>query len=803
MIKNYLIVAIRNLIRQKGYFIINLLGLTIGLTACLLITFYIIDELSYDRYHEKAERIYRVGYNFERPNGDKVAQVITEYMLKESFESYFNQIESFVRIGYPSSYYVEYEDKKFYESKISLVDKDFFDVFTYEWIAGNPKGALDEPYTIVITESVAKKFFGDENPINKTLHIMTNVSETPSRITGVIKDMPRNSHFHLNIMLSMGSAPNVLTHLQLTDWGNMSGLNYILMPENTSIESIRKKGKDFTGQMRGDEGTFNPDLLIQPLLDIHLHSNARFEFETNGNYRNIMIFSIIAIFILLIASINYMNLATARSAKRSLEVGMRKVLGAGKLSLVFQFIGEAIIITFLSLILSLTLADILMPAFNTIAGKEINIVWMNNLWIILLTFVIAIVIGIFSGSYPAFFLSSVKPLNALKKKSKNSSSSSILRKVLVIFQFSISVILIVCTLIAFLQWSYMKNKPLGIDPSNIVLMRSPGTEKYETFKEELLKNPNIKSITASSKRPTYNLSSNLSYTAEGIEYDGNKFIKYVTVEYDYFETLGNKIVEGRSFDRNIREDENSTFILNEAAIKEFGWDEPLGKMFESRKIDFTTGEWVPRKGQVIGVAEDFHFESVRSKIVPVMYFINHGMVNWLIIKINSSNTSETLEYIKEKWDDLNVEIKYAPSFYKDDLDALYRAEERFFKLFVIFSGLAIAIACLGIFGLASFTAEQRTKEIGIRKVMGASVSSIIKLINREFLILVLISNIIAWPIAWYFMKNWLNNFTYKIDLTIWPFIISGLIAIIIALLSVTYKALKASSTNPIEALRYE
>ncbi|MCK5029608.1 MAG: ABC transporter permease, partial [Bacteroidales bacterium] len=717
--------------------------------------------------------------------------------------SYFNQIESFVRIGYPSSYYVEYEDKKFYESKISLVDKDFFDVFTYEWIAGNPKGALDEPYTIVITESVAKKFFGDENPINKTLHIMTNVSETPSRITGVIKDMPRNSHFHLNIMLSMGSAPNVLTHLQLTDWGNMSGLNYILMPENTSIESIRKKGKDFTGQMRGDEGTFNPDLLIQPLLDIHLHSNARFEFETNGNYRNIMIFSIIAIFILLIASINYMNLATARSAKRSLEVGMRKVLGAGKLSLVFQFIGEAIIITFLSLILSLTLADILMPAFNTIAGKEINIVWMNNLWIILLTFVIAIVIGIFSGSYPAFFLSSVKPLNALKKKSKNSSSSSILRKVLVIFQFSISVILIVCTLIAFLQWSYMKNKPLGIDPSNIVLMRSPGTEKYETFKEELLKNPNIKSITASSKRPTYNLSSNLSYTAEGIEYDGNKFIKYVTVEYDYFETLGNKIVEGRSFDRNIREDENSTFILNEAAIKEFGWDEPLGKMFESRKIDFTTGEWVPRKGQVIGVAEDFHFESVRSKIVPVMYFINHGMVNWLIIKINSSNTSETLEYIKEKWDDLNVEIKYAPSFYKDDLDALYRAEERFFKLFVIFSGLAIAIACLGIFGLASFTAEQRTKEIGIRKVMGASVSSIIKLINREFLILVLISNIIAWPIAWYFMKNWLNNFTYKIDLTIWPFIISGLIAIIIALLSVTYKALKASSTNPIEALRYE
>jgi len=803
MIKNYFITAIRNLIKQKGYFIINLLGLTIGLTACLLLTFYIIDELSYDRYHEKAERIYRIGYDFERPNGDRIDQIVTEHMLKESFESYFNQIETFVRIGYPYSYYVEYEDKKFYESNISIVDKEFFDVFTFEWIAGNPEGALDEPYTIVITESVAKKFFGDENPINKTLHIMTNVGEAASRITGVIKDMPKNSHFHLNIMLSMGSAPNVLTHLQLTDWGNMSVYSYILMPENTSIESIQKKGKDFTGQMRGDEGTFLPDLLIQPLLDIHLHSNASFEIESNGNYRNVILFSIIAIFILLIASINYMNLATARSAKRSLEVGMRKVLGAKKISLVFQFLGEAIIMTFISLILSLALADILMPAFNTIAGKEINIVWMNNLWIILLIFVISIIIGVFSGSYPAFFLSSVKPLSALKKKSKNSSSSSILRKVLVVFQFSISVVLIVCTLIVFLQWSYMKNKPLGIDPSNIVIMRSPGTEKYETFKEELLKNPNITSITGSLKRPPYELSMYLSYKAEGVEYDGNKAIKLVPVEHDYFKTLKNKIVEGRSFDRNMSIDENSTFILNEAAIKEFGWKEPLGKMFETSIVDPTTGKWVPRKGQVVGVAEDFHFESVHNKIAPVVYLINHDMIYWLLIKVNSSNTSEILEYIKEKWDDQNVEINYAPSFYEDDLNALYKAEKRFFTLFVTFSGLAIVIACLGIFGLASYTAEQRTKEIGIRKVMGASVNTIVRLINREFLILVLFSNIVAWPIAWFFTKNWLNNFTYRIDLTIWPFIISGIIAIIIALLSVTYKALKASSTNPVEALRYE
>lgn len=803
MIKNYFITAIRNLIKQKGYFIINLLGLTIGLTACLLLTFYIIDELSYDRFNEKADRIYRIGYDFERPNGDRKEQIVTEYMLKDAFENYFNQTEHFVRIGWPQSYHVEYEGEKFYESEISLVDKNFFDVFSFEWIAGNKKGALDEPNTIVITESVAKKFFGDENPINKTLHIATNVGESNSRVTGVIKDMPRNSHFHLNIMLSMGSAPNVLSHLEMTDWGNMSVYSYILMPENTSIESIQKKGKDFTGQMRGDEGTFLPDLLIQPLLDIHLHSNASFEIEPNGNYRNVILFSIIAIFILLIASINYMNLATARSAKRSLEVGMRKVLGAKRMSLVFQFLGEAIITTFISLILSVALADILMPAFNRIAGKEIDIVWMNNLWIILLILCISIVIGIFSGSYPAFFLSSVKPLNALKKKSKSSSSSSILRKVLVVFQFSISIVLIVCTLIVFLQWSYMKNKPIGIDPSDIIIMRSPGTEKYESFKEELLKNPSITSITGSLKRPPLELSMYLSYKAEGVEYDANKAIKLVPVEYDYFKTLKNKIVKGRSFDRNMSVDENSTYILNEAAIKDFGWDEPLGKMFETSIVDPISGEWVPRDGQVIGVAEDFHFESVHNKIAPVVYLINHDMIYWLLIKINPSNTSEILDYIKEKWDEQNVEINYAPSFYEDDLNGLYKAEKRFFTIFVIFSGLAIIIACLGIFGLASYTAEQRTKEIGIRKVMGASVGTIVKLINREFLILVLFSNVVAWPIAWYFMKNWLNNFTYRIELTIWPFIISAIIAIIIALLSVSYKALIASRTNPVNALRYE
>jgi len=348
----------------------------------------------------------------------------------------------------------------------------------------------------------------------------------------------------------------------------------------------------------------------------------------------------------------------------------------------------------------------------------------------------------------------------------------------------------------------MQNKPLGIDPSNIVNVLHPGTENYESFKQELLKNPKIEHVTASNKKPTNKLSSNLTYETENVDSEG-KSIKIVTVDYDFFETLDNKLIQGRSFSKEMSEDEISTFIINEAALKEFGWDNAIGKTFETYTFSPQINNWVERKGTIVGVTEDFHFESVHNEIVPVVYFIDKNWRNWVSIKISSSNISKTMKFIKQTWDNLDVDVRYNPSFYQENIDALYRSEKRFFILFIIFSSLAISIACLGIFGLASFTAEQKTKEIGIRKVMGASVVTIIRLINKEFLKLVLVSNIIAWPVAWYFMKNWLNNFTYRINLTLWPFLISGILAVIIALLSVSYQALKASSTNPVNALRYE
>ena len=799
MFKNYFIIAIRNLVRQKGYFFINLLGLTIGLTACLLITFYVIDELSYDRFHKNGDRIYRVGYQAKAPSGEILKIPITEYRLKDAFESYFNQIEEFVRIGMPGSFYIEYEDKKFYQERVSLVDENFFDVFTYDWIAGDKETALDKPFTGVITKSVAKKFFGNTSPIGKSIRIYHETGEAEITITGVIEDMPENAHFHLSIIGSMKTGKYIYNEMALNNWGETTQFSYILLPEKVSIESLKKMSKDFLKETRD---LTDADLLFQPLFDIHLKSNTQFEIETNGNLRNVIIFSIIALFILLIATINYMNLATARSTKRAMEVGIRKILGAKRKNLIFQFIGEAIIISCIAIWLSVALADLLLPKFNQLAGKEINIDWMNNLWIILLTLIVALVIGIIAGSYPAFILSSFKPLKVLKEKIKFSSSSSFLRKLLVVLQFTISITLIICTLVVFIQWRYMHNKPLGIDPSNIVMIRNPGVEQYEIFKQELLKNPDILSVTGSSKRPTHNLNSNLPYKAENVNSE-DKSIKLVTVDYNFFETLGNEIVDGRSFSKSISSDEHSSFIINETAMKEFGWKNAVGKSFETMTIDSIGNNWLPRKGQIVGVAKDFHFESVHNKIPPMVFFIDHNWRDWVSIKISSSNTPATLNYIKKVWNTMDTERFFNPVFYDESIDALYRSEKRFFLLFIIFSVLAISIACLGIFGLASFTAEQRTKEIGIRKVMGASVSTIISLINKEFIKLVIVSNIIAWPIAWYFMRNWLNNYTYRIDLTIWPFIISGLIAISIALISVSYKAYKASRTNPVNALRYE
>ena len=802
MIKNYFKIAWRNLIRQKGYTIINLLGLAIGLTSCLLISYYVIDELSYDKYHKKGDRIYRIVTNYTSPSGDRVPFALGPYRMKKAFESHFTQVEEFVRI---TDYYemrVQHEERIFQENRVSMVDPNFFEVFTLNWIAGNPQEALKEPFTVVINRSTAEKYFGTTDVVNESIKFLTSRGNTDMRITGVVEDMPDNSHFHIDIFGSLETAKYVFNERELKNWGELTVFSYILLPPEVPISNIENETKEFIAKTFGEEGIDERMYEYQPLYDIHLNSNTRIEFEQNGSFTNVIIFSLIALFILLIASVNYMNMATARSIKRSKEVGIRKVVGARREQLVFQFITEAILLVLVGIWLAIIISDLLLPYFNQLSGKQLEIKYLNNWWLLIILFLIPVVVGVLAGIYPAFYLSSFKPVRVLYGTRKITSSNAPLRKTLVVSQFSISIALIIATLIVYHQWSYMSNKKLGIDPTNVVILHHPG-DKYKAFKQELLKSPNILNVTASNKRPTERLGSNLEYNAEGLEPDKERSIKIVTVEYDFFVTLDNEIVKGRSFNKKFGNDENATFILNQKAVEEIGWENPIGKWFETSTIDPETNNWKKRKGTIVGVAEDFHFESLHNKIEPVVFFIDHNWINWMSIKISSENIPKTMRYIKSVWDDLEIDGTYDPAFYEEELDALYRAERRFFRIFIIFAILAIVIACLGIYGLASFTAEQRTKEMGIRKAFGANTSKVMALINREFIKLVIIANIIAWPVTWYFMDQWLQNYPYRVNLHVWIFLAGGLLALFIAQLSVSYQSYRAATTNPASSLRYE
>ena len=802
MIKNYFKIAWRNLIRQKGYTIINLLGLAIGLTSCLLISYYVIDELSYDKYHKKGDRIYRIVTNYTSPSGDRVPFALGPYRMKKAFESHFTQVEEFVRI---TDYYemrVQHEERIFQENRVSMVDPNFFEVFTLNWIAGNPQEALKEPFTVVINRSTAEKYFGTTDVVNESIKFLTSRGNTDMRITGVVEDMPNNSHFHIDIFGSLETAKYVFNERELKNWGELTVFSYILLPPEVPISNIENETKEFIAKTFGEEGIDERMYEYQPLYDIHLNSNTRIEFEQNGSFTNVIIFSLIALFILLIASVNYMNMATARSIKRSKEVGIRKVVGARREQLVFQFITEAILLVLVGIWLAIIISDLLLPYFNQLSGKQLEIKYLNNWWLLIILFLIPVVVGVLAGIYPAFYLSSFKPVRVLYGTRKITSSNAPLRKTLVVSQFSISIALIIATLIVYHQWSYLSNKKLGIDPTNVVILHHPG-DKYKAFKQELLKSPNILNVTASNKRPTERLGSNLEYNAEGLEPDKERSIKIVTVEYDFFVTLDNEIVKGRSFNKKFGNDENATFILNQKAVEEIGWENPIGKWFETSTIDPETNNWKKRKGTIVGVAEDFHFESLHNKIEPVVFFIDHNWINWMSIKISSENIPKTMRYIKSVWDDLEIDGTYDPAFYEEELDALYRAERRFFRIFIIFAILAIVIACLGIYGLASFTAEQRTKEMGIRKAFGANTSKVMALINREFIKLVIIANIIAWPVTWYFMDQWLQNYPYRVNLHVWIFLAGGLLALFIAQLSVSYQSYRAATTNPASSLRYE
>lgn len=803
MIRNYITTALRNIFRQKAYSFINILGLAIGLMACIFIVMFIMDELSFDRHNENKNEIYRVLVEYKNPDGHAMTIPIHAYRLKEALQTDFPEIEKVTRITSPSDIQFIYNEQD-QLLKLAAVDDDFFDIFSVEMLEGDKNSALNGPGAVMISETSARRLFGEEEALGKTVSLITPFGNSAATVNGVFRDFPRTSHFHLDAIMSTRITDMIFNERQLYSWGE--GVNYVytLINNPSEVESISSRFKDFIEKNRGEGSSEFISYSLQPLMDIHLRSNLRFEFEPNSDIRYIYIFGLVAFFILLIAGFNYMNLSTARSIRRSREVGVRKVIGASRRQLIIQFASEAVIFTFIAMWLALLLAEFFLPYFNNLSGKELIIEIFNKPVLLIILILVSIVIGLLSGMYPAFFLSRFKPVNALYGKVKKTTSSNMLRKILVVVQFSISIFLIISTVAIYSQWEHMRNARLGIDPENIVVVPKPNSD-FRTYKEELLKEPSILSVSALNKKPTAALSSNLDFTAEGMREDADYSIKIVTVDWDFFETLGNKIIAGRSFNKEFPSDERDGFILNEAAVSLIGWqpDEAPGKWFETFTLDSAGVNFVKRRGTVLGVAENFYFESLHNEIRPVVYFIQNNWINWMVIRIDGKDIQNTLSVIRKKWEEFNTEENFSYSFWEDDIENLYRSEKRFFRIFISFAILAIFIASLGILGLVAFTAEQRTKEIGIRRTMGASVSGIISLLTKDFMKLILLANIIAWPVSFYFMKQWLTDFPVRIKLGVWMFILSAILAVLIALLTTIYQAYRAASANPARSLKYE
>ncbi len=784
MFKNYLKITCRNIKRNKGYALINVIGLAIGLACSIFIILWIQDELSYDRYHEKADRIYRVSVE-SQSDGEIRRSIRTSAQLAPALVQDFPEVENVVRFS-KNKYLIAYGNKQFWHN-IFFADPNVFDIFTIPFIKGEPKTALTEPSSIVISEEMAAKYFGNENPIGKKMYVNR---EYDFQVTGVFQNIPRNSHFRFDFLRPFHK--NLSSH----GWGIQNYWTYILLAENASPVTLSKKMPDLVEKYMGKDARYiyKYNCFFQPLTKIHLYSNLDGEIESNGSIVNIILLTAIGLFILLIACINYMNLSTARAVNRTNEVGVRKVVGANCMQLIKQFLGESIIFSMIAIFFAVLIVELFLPTFNSLSGKNLLFAHANNLTLFIGLIGLAFVVGLISGSYPAFFISAFKPISILRGSFVNKSRGSKLRKSLVVAQFAISITFIIGIIVVYNQMKYIQNKKLGLNEEQIVVLpiRSQTVvQKYETLKTNFLRNNHVLHVTGSSYFPG-EVTWNQNIWWQGATDEDYKMMRWIAVDYGFVETLGIELTEGRWFSKDYPSDVNSGYILNESAKQELGWDSAVGKQFQ-----------VVEKGKIVGVVKDFHFASLHEQIEPLALYLYPSNLEYFYIRIDAEQISQTVEYLSKLWNELGPDQLFEYLFLDENFDKLYQAEKRMEKLFGYTTFLAILIACLGLFGLASYSTEQRTKEIGIRKVLGASVSNIVIFLSKEFIVLVLIANIIAWPIAYFTMNKWLQDFAYRTDIGLFTFIPSAFIAISIALVTVGYQTIKAARANPIESLRYE
>lgn len=790
MLKNLIKTAFRHILKHFGYSILNILGLTIGISSALFLIIYVSDEVSYDKYHENANRIYRVSSKITEPD-DQFTWNVAQIPFGPQVVQDYPEVESFVRfINMPRALY-KYEDKEFNEENFFYVDSTLFNIFSYEVIKGDIRSAIVEPGKIILTEKTATKYFGNTDPIGKTLSVDTNTFE----ITGVIKDVPFNSHFRFDAVAARNNLPK-----QLGSWGNFGVFTYLLFPENLDVKSFETKIQGmFDAYMKQIFGPVNikVEYVLEPITRIHLYSTNPGEPEPTGSITYVYIFAIVAIFLVLIAAMNYMNLATARSARRAREVGLRKVVGSRRGPLVLQFLSESTIFTFFSLLLSLILLAALLPQFNLLAGKNFTLQILYSPDVLLVILGVIIIVGVLGGSYPAFFLSKFSPVVVLKGEITQGSAGNLFRKILVVIQFAVSVIMIICTLVVYRQLSYLKNMDQGFDQKNVIsLQLNRGMVlKYPVLKQMLTDNPSVKYVTATNTQVGEG-SGKLLFNVENDNGEmASRGVNFALVDHDFIEALGISIREGRDFQKDMPSDTLTGVIVNETFVKRMNWSQPIGRKVEA-------GDERTLRARVVGVMKDYHQTGMYNEIESLLlaYRVRNGVV---YIKLADRDIQETIAFIEMKWKEIFPDQPFTYTFLSERFNMQFEADEKRGFIFTLFTILAILIACLGLFGLASYMVEQRTKEIGIRKVFGANEAIILRLIARDFLILVSIGILIAVPVAYYFMSNWLENYVYRTSIGVPLLIGAAAITILITFITISYKAYQAAILNPASSIKTE
>ena len=812
MLKNYFKIAWRNLLKNKTFSFISITGLATGLACFVLIALYVADEMSYDRYNEKANRIYRVNCDMLF-GGNKMHLAVSSDPMGATLKKDYPEVEEFVRFYEPGAVRrIKKGNEIIRETNTVNADSTLFSVFTFQAIAGNTKTALNEPNTVVITETIANKYFGSSNAIGKTI-VTSDGPNNLYKVTAVIKDMPQNAHFNFELIFSMKNVQY--------DWGNFLSNNfqtYILFKAGTNTKAFQKKldavvntyvlaqAKEVMNIGSMDDFKKAGNMLeysLMPLTDIHLHSDRQGEMGVNGNIQYVYIFSAVALFVLLLACINFMNLSTARTAGRSKEVGIRKVLGTDRKSLIGQFLTESTLMSFISLLFALFILWLCIEYFNDLSGKQLAISELLHPKYLSFLLMLPLVIGLLSGIYPAFFLSSFNPITVLKGKLNTGFKKSNLRNALVVFQFATTIILITGTIIVYKQLNFIQTKKIGFNREQVLVVRGTmalGNSK-DAFKEEVSKLSGIKDATYAGFLPVGNSSrTNNSFSSEAVMNSKNGLSMQVwDIDEKYIHMLGMEMAQGRNFSKDFATDSGS-IIINETAAKILGFDNPIGKKLYSAFSGNIDAK--PVVYNIVGVVKNFHFESLKENVGPLCF--RYGKSDWTVaFKVNTDNVKSLLGNVESKWKAMAPGQPFVYNFMDDAFNDMYRLEQRTGKLGLTFAVIAILIACLGLFGLATYMAEQRIKEIGVRKVLGASVANIVTMLSFDFLKLVLIACVFAIPLAWWAMNKWLKDFAYRVEISWWVFAAAGVVAILIAVLTVSSQAIKAAVANPVKSLATE